>query len=731
VGKTRLALSVAAALDAAYPDGVVFVDIAPVHDHRLVPATIARTLGLRETAGRSARELLLEYLDKRQILLVLDNFEQVLPAAPLVADLLRVAPRVRVLVTSRVPLRLSGEHEVRVPPMILPSAGASAPEVLASEAVQLFVQRARAVRADFSSTLVTAPLIGAICARLDGLPLAIELAAARARHLPLDVLLARLGHRLDILDRGPLDLPERQRTLRATLDWSYDLLPAAEQRLFVALGVFVGGCTAEAAAAVSVLPDAVEDKMWALVDSAMLECVDPGSAVGEQFGAPRFRMLETVREYALAHLAETGEAARIHGLHAQYYLALTERAESELAGPRQRDWLGRLEREHDNLRAALDWCQTATAAAETGLRLAAGLQWFWYLGGHLVEGVSRTEAALAQSRGAAPAARAKALYGAGHLAWMLGNHVVARQRLEESAATWRQLGDQRGLAHALAPLALILEPGAGRQVKAPVLLEESAALFRGLGDRWGLAIAVLGLGQAAFHQGDYVTARAQLDECLGISRQLGDAWLTAQTLNALGDLARSQSEDDRAVALYEESLSLFRAQRMQAGIPSLLHNLAHMALRRGDAVQARRMFHDSLTRFRDQGDRRGMAECLAGLAGVFGAMGQPERAARLFGAAEALVPEADATTYDSNREDYARSVASVRAQLDERSFAAGWAEGRTLPVDQVVSEALADPPRAARSRRHGPRRAYRRHERRRSAERGEELGPVVVTSDRS
>ncbi|HET6316428.1 MAG TPA: AAA family ATPase [Chloroflexota bacterium] len=366
VGKTRLALSVAAALDAAYPDGVVFVDIAPVHDHRLVPATIARTLGLRETAGRSARELLLEYLDKRQILLVLDNFEQVLPAAPLVADLLRVAPRVRVLVTSRVPLRLSGEHEVRVPPMILPSAGASAPEVLASEAVQLFVQRARAVRADFSSTLVTAPLIGAICARLDGLPLAIELAAARARHLPLDVLLARLGHRLDILDRGPLDLPERQRTLRATLDWSYDLLPAAEQRLFVALGVFVGGCTAEAAAAVSVLPDAVEDKMWALVDSAMLECVDPGSAVGEQFGAPRFRMLETVREYALAHLAETGEAARIHGLHAQYYLALTERAESELAGPRQRDWLGRLEREHDNLRAALDWCQTATAAAETG-----------------------------------------------------------------------------------------------------------------------------------------------------------------------------------------------------------------------------------------------------------------------------------------------------------------------------------------------------------------------------
>jgi tetratricopeptide (TPR) repeat protein len=471
------------------------------------------------------------------------------------------------------------------------------------------------------------------------------------------------------------------------------LLPAAEQRLFVALGVFVGGCTAQAASAVSGVSESVEDGMWALVDSALLECVEEGSTASEPFGAPRFRMLETVREYAQAHLAETGDAARIRGLHAEYYLALTERAEPTLAGPSQGDWLARLEREHDNLRAALDWCQTELADAETGLRLAAGLHWFWYLGGHLVEGVSRTEAALAHSHCAAPAIRAKALYGAGHLAWMLGNHAAARQWLEESAAMWRALGDQRGLAHALAPLALLLEPGAGRPVRAPVLLEESAALFRGLGDRWGLAIAVLGLGQAAFHQGDDVAARVQLDECLGISRQLGDAWLTAQTLNALGDLARSQSEDDRAVALYEESLSLFRAQRLQAGIPSLLHNLAHMAMRRGDAVQALRLFHDSLTRFRDQGDRRGMAECLAGLAGVLGAMGQPGRAARLFGAAEALVPEADATTYDSNREDYARSVALVRAQLDEGSFEAGWAEGRALPVDQVVAEALVDPGR--------------------------------------
>ncbi len=473
-GKTRLGLQVAAALLGDFVDGVFFVPLAPLRDPALVASTIGQSLGVREAAGQALPAALQAYLQDKHLLLVLDNFEQVLPAAALLSDLLTAAPGLKVLVTSRATLHLSHEHQFPVSPLALPpgkhSVGVEALSQYA--AVALFIHRALVVKPDFVVTPASAPALAEICQRLDGLPLAIELAAARTRLLPPQALLARLAHRLPLLTGGSRDLPARHQTLRATIEWSFDLLDASEQRLFARLAMFAGGWTVEAAERVcagvgsgadaQVDQVAVLDGLASLRDQSLVQqepALDPEDE-------PRFTMLETIREYALERLAANGETEETSRRHAGYYLALAEAAEPELRGPAQGVWLTRLETEHDNLRAALHW-SLESGAEETALRLGGALWRFWYMHGHLSEGRRWLEMALAKSSAVPASVQAKVFNGAGNLAY--GQSDYAR------AAAWH---------------------------------EASLALQRDLGDKAGLAASLTNLGNIAWSQGDYVRAQA-------------------------------------------------------------------------------------------------------------------------------------------------------------------------------------------------------------------------------
>jgi predicted ATPase/DNA-binding XRE family transcriptional regulator len=449
VGKTRLSFQVAAELLDGFADGVWVVELAPVSDPTLVAATIGHVLGVKEAGEQPLVEGLKAHLSAKDLLLVLDNFEQVLAAAPLVADLLKRARCLKVLVTSRAVLHLYGEHEFPVPTLAVPDLKhlpqlASLTQV---GAVALFVQRAQAARPDFQITEGIAPAVAEICVRLDGLPLAIQLAAAQVKLLPPPALLARLAHRLQVLTRGARDLPARQRTLRSTIDWSYNLLDADEQVLFQRLGVFAGGWTLEAATAIcnadGALMADVLDGLQALVDKSLVQ------QVAEPDGEPRFGMLETIREYALEQLAKSGGADTIQHQMVQYYLFLIHCAELPMHGPEQVAWLDRLQSEYDNTRAALTWSFGAAPDAEAGVRLAAGLLWFWDLRGYLTEGRTWLKRALTRESRVSGPTRAMALLGAGWLACEQGDPSQAVSWLEESLALFREQGDQRGSAWAL------------------------------------------------------------------------------------------------------------------------------------------------------------------------------------------------------------------------------------------------------------------------------------------
>ncbi|MFL5805651.1 MAG: ATP-binding protein [Roseiflexaceae bacterium] len=463
VGKTRMAIALASALAGEFADGVCFVALAPIRDTGLVPSTIAQALGVKESGGLPLLEIIKTYLHDRHVLLLLDNFEQVLVAAPLVAELLATAPALKVLATSRARLHLSGEYEFPVPPLALPPSppgsrshagereGLGARENLAQyAAVDLFIQRARAVKPNFMLTDANAPVVAAICARLDGLPLAIELVAARGKLFAPQALLARLNQRLTALTGGARDLPARQQTLRATIDWSYKLLIPAEQTLFRRLAVFVGGCALGAAEAVATLNietlehSNVLDGLASLVDQSLLKQLE---GLG---GEPRFMMLETIREYALERLAEYGETDAIRQQHADYFLELAEEAEPwiRFMRPERDPWLERLAVEQDNLRAALEWF-SERGEAEHGARLAAALRIFWRERFHWTEGRAWLEAALAQSENMAGAARAKALAAVGHLVYEMGDFTTARAYVDEGLALVRGLGDKAAIAFAL------------------------------------------------------------------------------------------------------------------------------------------------------------------------------------------------------------------------------------------------------------------------------------------
>jgi predicted ATPase/DNA-binding XRE family transcriptional regulator len=652
VGKTRLGIQVASDVCDHYPDGVYFVPLAAIRETGLLYSAMAQILGVREAGEQPLHECVQAYLRDKVALVVLDNFEQIVAAAPLVADLVVTCPRLTVMVTSRAALRVQGEQEYAVTPLALPEPG-DAPPLESLEqyaAVNLFVQRARSVRLDWTLTDASAPIVVEICRRLDGLPLAIELAAARIKVLPPRSLLARLTRRLEVLTGGARDLPARQQTMRSAIAWSYELLRAPEQALLRRLAVFVGGCTLEAAEAVcgtaaGMSVDVLEG-LAKLVDNSLVYVEEQQSHL-PALPEPRVMILETIREFALECLHADGEAAELQRRHVSYLLDLAENAEVELTGADQAAWLGRLEAEHDNIRAALSWTREHSEAA-LGLRLAGALWRFWEAHGHLSEGRRWLDDLLTRAGRETPeAVRAKALHGAGALAFRQGDFAHARDSAEQSLALRRALGDTHGIALSLNSLGIVALDQ-GDLEHAAALLEESVALKRALGETWSLAISLDNLGQAAQYRGDFERAVSLMEESLALKRLLGDEGGIALSLNNLGDVRREQGEYERAARLYMDSLALYAT----VGNPYVA------------------------------------AACLEGIAVVAGARGQVMRAATLYGAAAAVRESIGAPLPPAEQGIYERTVATLRAALGEEAFAAAWAAGRALPPTEAIALAV-------------------------------------------
>ena len=726
-GKTRLALAAATAVLPEYPDGVWLVELAELTAHELVPHAAAAVLGVREEPQRALTATLVDALGSRTLLLVLDNCEHLLDScAHLTATLLSACPRLRILATSRESLGVAGETTWPILSLALPAQQHLPPlgEVAQSEALQLFVERAATTLPTFTLTHENAAAVVHVCRQLEGIPLAIELAAARVKVLSMEQLAARLNDSLRLLQGGNRTALARQQTLRATFDWSYALLSEPERAVFRRLSVFAGGWTLEAAEVVcgraGVAVDEVLELLAHLVDKSLIVVEAHG------LGGARYRLLEIVRQYAQEQLRETEEAASTEEQHAVYFLALAQQAEPELRGPQQRLWLDRLEQEHANLRAALTWSQTTAGSADMGLRVAGALWWFWWVRGYWSEGRMWLERALAGGSGVS-SIHAKALLGAGWLARAQGDTVQAAASLEESLALYRELGDtrssaqvlrglgwvayyqgdraravpllgeslaryrelsdQRGIADALLGLGWIAL-ARGDLVQAATLVEESLARYRELGDRRGVADALRNLGWIAFDQGDRVRVTPLVVEGLAIYRELGDANGIADMHSVLGELARELGDYGRAKTFYEESLVMQRRLGSKQGMAHSLHNLGHVAHNESDDVRAAAHFAESLALFRELGNKLGIAYCLAGVGGVVGAHRQPEQAARLFGAAEALLEAIGAGMEAIERAAYEQNVATVRAQLDTPAFEAAWATGRALTLEQAIAEAV-------------------------------------------
>jgi non-specific serine/threonine protein kinase len=694
-GKTRLALQVAAGqLDAsAFPDGVWLIELAPLADPALVPQSVAKVLGLRETPGQPITAVLLHDLGPKQTLLVLDNCEHLVAACAELAELLlRACPQLTILATSREALGIAGESAYHVPSLSLPGANPpnSIDAVAQSEAVRLFVERAVGVSPDFALTRENLSAVVQVCRQLDGMPLAIELAVARLRMLPVEQIAARLDDRFRLLTGGKRTALPRHQTLQALIDWSYELLTVAEQTLLRRLAVFAGGWTLEAAEAVGsddgVSAGEVLDLLGRLIDKSLVQ-VDAVPAIGGSW----YHLLDTIRQYALAKLTASGEADAVRRQHAAYYLTLYERNRTGLGiqDTSARAWFDRAELELDNLRAALSWNQSPRGNAELGLRLSGAVS-------RLLVGYAEArgwmESALARvdaEGGIDPQARANALWMLGDMDGQMAHYESARAHLTQSLMLFQELGDRPLCANALQRLGWLAREQ-GDAATARLRLEESLALYRELGDKVGLGGALNTLGEVAVMQGDTAEAAVLLNEALALNREVGRAEGIGWSLNHLGHVAQLKGEYELARQLYEESLVPFRKMHHQyGGAAWAFHGLGETALAQGDATLATRHFRVALEWFRLNGVRAQVAWCLAGLAGVAVLNEEPERAARLWGAAEALrqsigcrpAPAARATR---------ELMAAAREQLGDAIFDAEWAEGQALTPDQAIAVALGD-----------------------------------------
>ena len=688
-GKSRLALQVAAELIRHFHNGVFFVALAPITDPGLVASTIAQALGLTESAGRSILEGLKDYLQSKSLLLLLDNFEQVISAAPLVAELLAACSELKILVTSREGLRIKGEREYSLPPLSLPDLAQLPPFEALSRyaAIELFIQRAQAVKPDFDITSDTAQAVAEICYQLDGLPLAIELAAARIKVLPPQVIRARLEHRLEFLTGGARDLPARQQALRSAIAWSYDLLDEKEQKLFRRLSVFVDGCTVDAVEAVTGNhPERIFllDQLGSLVDKSLLQEVEDIN------GAPRFVMLETLREFGLEQLEASGEQETVRGRHADFFLRLAEAAEASLESKEQVQWMERIGQEHDNLRSALEWSKMALGSGEICLRLAGALGHFWEVRGNFSEGRERLSAILSmQIAQGQTASRAKLLARAAELAYRQSDYPATHLLAQESLEIYRKIGDKQGIA------SMLIKSGnaateRGSYTIASRFLEEALEIWREQKDKHGTARALISLGFSALRSGETELANARLEEALSISHELGDARSMGFELSGLGEVALRQRDYDRATQLMEQSLELRRQLGNKWGVGVSLGMLGWVAMRKRDWERAIARLGESLEVRQEIGDKGGCAWCLERLAGVAMAQGQMEKAVRLFGAATVLRSSIGSVIDPADQDRYKKNLNSLRVKLGKQRFKATWDEGRAMSMEQAVSYALEE-----------------------------------------
>jgi predicted ATPase len=686
IGKTRLALQVAAETAAEFPAGVCFVPLSAVTDHSLIASTIAQALGVREVGNQSPQENLKEYVRglDQPMLLLLDNFEHLVSAAPVIAQLLTTGPKLKIAVTSQAPLHVYGEHEFPVPPLALPDLKSIPPleELTRLPAVALFVERAQAVKREFALTKENAPLVAAICARLDGLPLAIELAAARIKLLSPSAMLVRLESRLNLLTGGARDLPTRQQTLRSTVDWSYGLLNAAEQTLLRRLSVFIGGCTLEGVEAVcdtrGDLGLDILDGMASMVDKSLAQQV-------EEAAETRFLILNTIREYALERLGESDDEAKTRRAHAAYYLVLAEEgAEDVVAHP---EWLDRFEVEHDNFRLALDYL-IKTGEAEWGLRLGAALFRFWETREHLKEGRDAIGRLLAlEGTGTRPKLRARLLFAGAVLASEQGDYGSARQLLEESLELCIALNDNRGVAVALNARAVNARDR-GELAEASSLFERCVAIWKDLGDTADIARALSNLANVTKLQGDYARASSLYDECLTMFRKAGDGAGAAWTLNYQGDVAREKADLAAARSFCEQSLAAFRELRDGWGIASALSDLASLNGDQGNDAEARRLYGESIRMFQELGHKRGIARALECLAVSAAAQSNAEQSLHLAGAAAALRQRLGAPLTLTEQPRLEKALEFARRTLGNAAGLTAWMEGWAMPVEQAVHEAL-------------------------------------------
>lgn len=687
IGKTRLALQVAADAAAEFPAGVCFVPLSAVSDGASIPSTIAQALGLRETANQSSQESLKEYVSglDQPMLLLLDNFEHLVSSAAVISQLLTTGPKLKIAVTSQAPLHVYGEHEFPVPPLALPDLKSIPPlDILRSlPAVALFVDRAQAVKHEFTLTRENAPVVAAICARLDGLPLAIELAAARIKLLSPSAILARLESRLNLLTGGARDLPTRQQTLRSTVDWSYGLLNAAEQTLLRRLSVFTGGCTLEGVEAVcdtkGDLGLDILDGMASMVDKSLVQQVEQVDA------ETRFLMLNTIREYALERLGESNDEAAARRAHAAYYLVLAEEgAEDAVAHP---EWLDRFEVEHDNFRLALDYL-IKTKETEWGLRLGAALFHFWETREYLTEGRDAMARLLAMEGTAArPKLRARLQFAAAVLAGEQGDYEAARQQLEQSLEICLELNDSRGVAIALNALAVNARDR-GEMDTASILFERCVAIWKDLGDSADIARALSNLANVTKLRGEYERASLLYDECLTMFRKAGDSAGVAWTLNYQGDVARERADLIAARVFCEQSLAAFRQLRDGWGIASALSDLAGLSCDQGNDAEARRLYGESIEMFRELGHKRGIARALECLAVSAAAQSNAEQSLHLAGAAAALRQRLGAPLGMAEQPRLEKALEFARRRLGSAASLAAWMQGWAMPVEQAVREAL-------------------------------------------
>ena len=720
VGKTRLAMHVAEEFADRFPGGVYVVPLVAITDAELVISAIAQTVGVKESPDRALADQLKQRLHNSQALLVLDNFEQALSAAPFVAELITFCPRLTVLVTSRTVLRLRGEREFEVPPLDLPDLRSEASiEYLATcPSVLLFVERARLSGFVISNeNIMTA---AEICVRLDGIPLAIELAAPRVRTISPQELLRRLEKRLELLTRGSTELPVRQKTMRATIAWSYDLLDKKEKSLFRQLAIFVGGFTLEAAEAVCLSESrmSVLDGVSSLLDNSLLR---------KDADKLHFVMLETIREFALERLSET-RAAQLRERHSSYFSDLTERVEPELTGNAQLAWLNVLETDRENLRAALNW-SIAASRLEVGLRIAAASWRFWEVNGPLSEGRRWLSAFLAKATSASVPdwVLAKALYAAGILAHIQSKHDEAHPLLERALNLYRSLGNSRGVADTLNDLGLLLHD-LGDNQRAEELLQEGLSMSRESIYMGGMAYALDNLGHVARDRGNYEESRSFHQQSVAIRRELGDDFAVAASinngalvalaqgdldsaysgfeesgrmfqtlknklgeaisLNNLGEVAELQRNDKRAATLYNRSLALFRKEEDAANVATVLKNLGNIARREREPKEAKKLYAESLTLLKEAEHTSLIPACLEALAALACVEAKPERAAELLSAASSLREKQGIPLPPSHRGEYEQTLSYTRNALSANTFAAAWSRGEQMTLEQVTAGAL-------------------------------------------